>query len=106
VVKPDAGDFVGRDALLDIRDAGPDRKLVGFVAQERGIPRHDHPLATADGVQIGTVTSGTQSPTLEAGIGLGYVPNEPAYTQPGTNLRVDGRRSFAVQVAEPPFHKN
>ena len=104
VVKPDASDFVGRDALLEIRRTGPDRTLIGFVAQERGIPRHDQPLATPDGSNIGIVTSGTQSPMRNTGIGMGYVPNTPDYTAPGTDLRVAGRRPFAVRVAKPPFH--
>ena len=105
VVKPDAGSFIGRDALLEQHAAGPDRVLVGFVATERGIPRHDDPLATPDGTIIGTVTSGTQSPMLRTGIGLGYVPNEPSCTEDGRELCVAGRRPFSVRVASPPFHE-
>ena len=105
VVKPDAGPFIGRDALLKQRADGPDRRLVGFVATERGIPRHDAPLAAPDGTIIGTVTSGTQSPMLRTGIGLGYVPNEPSFTEDGADLRVEGRRPFAVRVTSPPFHE-
>ncbi len=106
VVKLDASDFIGRDALPPTHEEGPRRKLVGFVAQERGIPRHGHDILDADRAVIGTVTSGTQSPMLERGIGLGYVPNEPMYTEPGQSLTIDtGRRTLDVAVAKPPFHE-
>jgi aminomethyltransferase len=106
VVKPEASDFVGRSALVQIRDRGPERSLIGFVAAERGIPRHDHVIESADGEEIGVVTSGSQSPILDTGIGLGYVPNDDRYTEPGTDLRVASRRrTFSVTVHEPPFHK-
>ena len=104
IVKPDASDFVGRDALQAIRDDGPSRTLIGFVATERGIPRHGAPLCTPEGTDIGVVTSGSQSPMLNTGIGLGYVPNTTAYTEPETELQVGGRRPFAVRVTSPPFH--
>lgn len=104
IVKLDAGDFIGREALQAVREAGPKRKLVAFVAQERGIPRAGHDLLDASGTVLGSVTSGTQSPTLNTGIGMGYVPNDDAYTAPGTELVVQGRRSVAVEVAKPPLH--
>ncbi|WP_263820078.1 glycine cleavage system aminomethyltransferase GcvT [Salinibacter sp.] len=107
LVKLDKGDFIGREALRKIHEHGPARKLVGFVATERGIPRHDDVLQSAGGDAIGVVTSGTQSPLLDAGIGLGYVPNEPAYTEPGRALQVASRRrTFDVEVTEPPFHED
>jgi len=106
LVKPNKGAFIGRDVLTAIQESGPDRSLIGFVATQRGIPRHGNALLTDDGAEIGTVTSGSQSPVLDTGIGLGYVPNDAAYTEPGQTLQVSsGRRSFAVEVAEPPFHK-
>mgnify|MGYP006282925191 CR=1 FL=1 len=107
LVKLDKGDFIGRETLREIHDQGPQRKLVGFVATERGIPRHDNVLQSENGDAIGVVTSGTQSPILDTGIGLGYVPNEPHYTEEGRPLQVASRRrSFAVEVAKPPFHKD
>lgn len=107
LVKLDKGAFIGREALRSIHESGPDRALVGFVATERGIPRHDHELQAPDGTPIGTVTSGSQSPLLEAGIGLGYVPNKPEYTEEERPLRVAGpRRTFSVKVATPPFHEH
>lgn len=106
VVKPDAGDFVGREAVVRSREAGPARKLVGFVMEERGIPRRDYPIESEDEAPIGVVTSGTQSPVLEQGIGLGYVPNDPAFTEPGRPLVVRARRrGLRATVRKPPFHK-
>jgi aminomethyltransferase len=107
LVTLDKGAFIGREALRSIHESGPDRALVGFVATERGIPRHDHELQAPDGTPIGTVTSGSQSPLLETGIGLGYVPNKPEYTEEERPLRVAGpRRTFSVKVATPPFHEH
>lgn len=107
LVKLDKGEFIGRSVLQDIHDRGPERKLIGFVATERGIPRHGNDLTYVEDDPIGVVTSGSQSPILDTGIGLGYVPNEPVYTEKGQRLRVSSeRRSFEVEVAEPPFHEN
>lgn len=106
VTKLDASDFVGSQRLREIKAAGPGRKLVGFVASERGIPRHGYAIQDANGNVIGEVTSGTQSPVLGKGIGLGYVANDPSLTAPGSVLHVENRgRTFAVTVAKPPFHK-
>jgi aminomethyltransferase len=107
LVKLEKGDFIGRDTLADIKRTGPERMLVGFVGTERGIPRHDHVIQSPDGETIGVVTSGTQSPILDVGIGLGYVPNDPRYTEPGRSLRIASRRrTFEATVAEPPFHED
>ncbi|WP_420457040.1 glycine cleavage system aminomethyltransferase GcvT [Rubrivirga sp.] len=106
VVKPDAGDFVGRDALVRQKAAGVERRLVGLVVEGRGIPRAGHAIVDADGVEIGVVTSGSQSPTLGQGIALGFVPNDPAATAPGTALGISVRgRVLPAVVAKPPFHK-
>lgn len=106
IVKPEASDFVGRNALAEIKERGPSRKLVGFVAVERGIPRHGQALLDANEEEIGTVTSGTQSPVLEKGIGLGYVPNEERFTEEGSTIKVQGRRrALTAEVRDPPFHK-
>lgn len=106
ITKPDKGDFIGRDALLEAKTNGPNRKLVGFVMEERSIPRHGYPILDADGNEIGVVTSGSQSPILEKGIGLGYVPNDPAYTTPGSEIAVSVRgKAFPARVQKPPFHK-
>lgn len=106
VVKPDAGDFVGREALVRQKEAGPERRLVGLVVEGRGLPRTGYPITDAEGAEIGVVTSGSQSPALGAGVALGYVPNRPEYTAPGTALGVSVRgRVVPATVTKPPFHK-
>lgn len=106
LVKLDKGEFIGRSTLQEIQEEGPERSLIGFRAVERGIPRADNVIQSMDGDTIGIVTSGTQSPILDTGIGLGYVPNTPRYTEPGQSLQVTSRRrSFEVEVTDPPFHE-
>lgn len=106
LVKPAKGDFIGRDAIETIREQGVDRKLIGFILQERGIPREGLPIADEDGREIGVVTSGTQSAVLKQGIGLGYVENDPRYTEPSSSIRILNRgRMLEALVARPPFHK-
>jgi len=104
-VKLKAGDFIGRDALVKIKEAGLTRKLVGFEMVGRGIARHGYAILDEEGEQaIGTVTSGSPAPTLNKNIGLGYVP--VAKTDVGTKLVIDcrGRKTEAVVVATP-FYK-
>ncbi|MCE3226915.1 MAG: gcvT [Bacteroidetes bacterium] len=68
--------FTNRTAIEEHKTKGVSKKLVGFEMVERGIPRHDYPLADANGNIIGKVTSGTQSPSLNKAIGMGYVKTE------------------------------
>ncbi len=106
ITRLDKGDFVGREALRQVKEAGPARKLVGFVMEQRSIPRHGYAILNLEGEEIGVVTSGSQSPVLGQGIGLGYVPNDPAYTEPGAALAISVRgRPFPARVVKPPFHK-
>ena len=99
----DSGDFVGKEALLRQREGGLRRRLVGFTMQEKALPRHGYAILTGER-QIGTVTSGGYSPTLDRGIGMGYVPVEHA--APGTTLEIDLRgRSSPAQVVPLPFYK-
>ena len=73
---------------------------------ERGIPRHGYALLDANGDEIGAVTSGSQSPVLERGIGLGYVPNKDRFTDEGSLIQVQGRRrARQAEVRKTPFHK-
>lgn len=94
--------FVGRDALVRVREDGLEERLVGFTLLERGIPRHGYDIVNTDGRIVGTVTSGTMSPTLDEPIGMGYVPVE--YADPGTTLRVVVRGSQKdARVQDLPF---
>jgi aminomethyltransferase len=102
VVKPDKGEFLGRDAMLKQKAAGLPRKLVGFVLTDAGIPRHGYDVVR-DGTKIGTVTSGTKSPSLKTSIGLAYVP--PALAAEGSTFGVDIRgRAAAAKVVKTPFY--
>jgi aminomethyltransferase len=93
----DAKDFTGADALRAQREAGGHDRLVAFRASGRGVPRQGMPIRPA-----GTVTSGTLSPSLGIGIGLGYVPAESA--APGTKIEIDVRgRPLAAVVAKTPL---
>ncbi|HSC93272.1 MAG TPA: glycine cleavage system aminomethyltransferase GcvT [Gaiellaceae bacterium] len=92
-------DFTGAAELRRIREAGPQRRLVPFVMEERAIPRQG--MAIREG---GEVTSGTHSPMLDAGIGMGYVP--AALAAPGTSLTIDVRgRDRAARVVEKPIYR-
>jgi aminomethyltransferase len=71
-------EFTNKTAILAQKEKGVSKKLVGFEMIDRGIPRHDYPIADASGNIIGKVTSGTQSPTLNKAIGMGYVPTANA----------------------------
>jgi aminomethyltransferase len=92
-------EFTGVEVLRRIKEEGPERKLVAFVMEDRAIPRHGMPI---DGG--GEVTSGTHSPTLDVGIGMGYVP--AAQAEVGTELQVDVRgKSRRARVVKKPFYK-
>ncbi|WP_194290398.1 glycine cleavage system aminomethyltransferase GcvT [Modestobacter roseus] len=95
--------FWGRSALLAEREAGPARRLWGLQAPGRGIPRPGMAVLRADGAVIGTVTSGTFSPTLRTGIALALL-DEPAGVAEGDEVAVDVRgRPQPVVVRRPPF---
>jgi aminomethyltransferase len=108
VVKLDAVDFIGKEALLKQRAEGLRRKLVGFVMVGRGIARHGYPILAAGAAPgaeaIGEVTSGTFGPTVETAIGLGYVP--PAHAEPGARLLVDCRgKPTEAEVVKGAFYR-
>ena len=85
-----------------LKAEGVQRKLVGFKMIDRGIPRHEYPLKSVEGAPIGHVTSGTMSPCLKVGIGLGYV--DAAYAAPGTVIAVEVRgRLLRAEVVKYPF---
>lgn len=97
-------DFIDADLLKQQKEQGLTRKLVAFEMIDRGIPRGHYELTDAEGQTIGEVTSGTQSPTLGKGIGMGYVP--VAFSKPGSDLFVKVRdRLLKAQVVKLPFVK-
>ena len=103
VVKLDAGDFIGRDALRGIKETGFDRKLVGFEMTGRGIARHGYPIFVG-GTRVGEVTSGSPGPTVGRNIGLGYVPK--ALSKVGTELSIEIRgKQVGAVVVTTPFYK-
>jgi aminomethyltransferase len=93
-------DFTGAEELRRIKEQGPARRLVAFVMTEPGIPRQG--MAIVEG---GEVTSGSHSPMLDKGIGMGYV--DAAYAEPGTTLTIDlrGRQRAAEVVKKPIYEK-
>ena len=96
--------FINSDNLLKQKEAGLSQKLVAFEMIDRGIPRGHYELCDADGNVFGHVTSGTQSPTLSKGIGLGYVPT--AYSKTGSEIFVKIREKLLkAQVVKLPFVK-
>lgn len=97
-------EFTNSAALLAQKEAGISRKLVGFEMIDRGIPRHDYVVVDADGNQIGKVTSGTQSPSLQKAIGIAYVAKE--FAKEGAEIFIDIRNNkVKAQVVKFPFLK-
>ncbi len=97
-------DFINADALKKQKEVGVHRKLVAFELLERGIPRHDYEIVDADGKQIGIVTSGTMAPSLNKGIGMGYVPTE--FAEEGTTIYIQIRKNnIPARVVKLPFYK-
>ncbi len=106
VVKLDAGDFVGRDALLSLKSKGLSRKLVGFEVTDRAIARDHWEVIDEGDAKVGHVSSGSPSPTLGKNIGLAYVPT--ALAEVGTTLRLrdpERGRVAAAVVVKTPFYK-
>ncbi|MEX2531175.1 MAG: glycine cleavage system aminomethyltransferase GcvT [Gemmatimonadota bacterium] len=104
IVKLDRGDFVGRKALLQQKEQGVNRRLTGVRLVERGFPRPGYSVFSG-GREVGTVTSGTVSPTLGEGIALTYLPMN--LTEPGTSVDVRIRNKDVKGVVErPPFYRD
>jgi aminomethyltransferase len=98
-------EFTNSAGIKAQKEAGVKRKLVGFRMVDKGIPRHDYMLRDAAGKEIGKVTSGTMSPMLGMGIGLGYVSS--AFTAPGTEIFVDVRgKMLKARVHKLPLIKD
>lgn len=104
ITKTKKGPFNSRDIFIKQRETGVDRKLVGFKVEDRRVPRQGYAIEDLEGNPIGEVTSGTQSPSLNIPIGMGYVQKEFAAT--GTEIAiVAGKKRLKAVVERPPFVK-
>lgn len=101
------GEFTGRPKLLEQKERGVGKTLIAFkMAEKSAPPRPDYPIWSGDGSQqIGEVVSGTQSPSMNVGVGMGYVP--PAHAESGKTIQIEirGRKSPAVIVPKPIYRK-
>lgn len=96
--------FVNSDNLQKQKEEGVSKKLVAFELIDRGIPRHDYEITDGSGTVIGKVTSGTMSPSLKLGIGLGYVPTE--LSSPDSEIFIKIRdKELKAKVVKAPFYK-
>lgn len=97
-------EFTNSEALKAEKEKGPERKLVAFELDERGIPRHGYDIVDGHGKTIGVVTSGTMSPMLNKGIGLGYVPT--IFSEVGSKINIQIRKNaIPATVVKLPFYK-
>lgn len=97
-------EFINSDNLKKEKEEGPKRKLVAFELDERGIPRHGYDIVDNNGRVVGIVTSGTMSPSLDKGIGMGYIPSEMAKNNEKIFIRIRKKAIPATQV-KLPFYK-
>ncbi|HUH26779.1 glycine cleavage system aminomethyltransferase GcvT [Gelidibacter sp.] len=97
-------DFTNSEALKSEKEQGPKNKLVGFELNEKGIPRHGYDIVDDQGEIIGKVTSGTMSPSLHKGIGLGYVPTN--LSEVGSKIYIQIRKNaIPATIVKTPFYK-
>ncbi|WP_316735029.1 glycine cleavage system aminomethyltransferase GcvT [Pedobacter aquatilis] len=96
--------FTNSEVLQAQKEAGVEKKLVGFEMIDRGIPRHDYEIADAEGNLIGKVTSGTQAPSLQKAIGMGYVAKD--FAKEGSEIFINIRNTpIKAKVVKFPFYK-
>ena len=100
----DKGDFVGREVLAEQKANGTKKKLAAFKMTEKSAPPRPHYPIWANGGKVGEAVSGTQSPSLNLGIGLGYLP--PPLAKAGTKIEVEIRgKLFAAEVVPKPIYR-
>ena len=97
-------EFIDKKFLQDQKEKGVARKLIAFEMIDRGIPRHDYEITDATGATIGKVTSGTQAPTLQKGIGMGYVKTEIAKLDCEIFIKVRDKL-LKAKIVKLPFYK-
>ncbi len=96
-------DFIGREVMIRQKENGISRKLIGFELLRRGVPRHGHTIFS-DGKEIGVVTSGNHSPSLNKGIGMGYV--QTLFAELGGEILIDIRgNAVPAVIVERPFYR-
>jgi len=96
--------FINSQALSDQKSKGTYKKLIGFVLDDRGIPRKGYDIVDGNGNKIGEVTSGTMSPSLQKGIGMGYVPSIFAEANSKINIQIR-KKTIPATVVKLPFYK-
>lgn len=100
----EGNDFIMREYHEKIKTDGPEKRLKGFVMNERGIPRQHYPVYNEAGEEIGEVTSGTMSPMMDKGIGMAYL--KPGYWKSGTKIFIGVRKKrLEAEVVKPPIFK-
>ncbi len=99
-----ASEFPSKDYFIKQKKEGLTKKLVGFVVDDRRVPRHGYPVCNASGEEMGVVTSGTLSPTLQIPIGMAYVPFQYAQEGAGFNVKA-GSKMLPAKVVSLPFVK-
>ena len=105
----DKGEFIGRSVLAQQKAEGVKKKLIAFQMSERSAPpRPGYPILSGgvDRAKVGQVVSGTQSPSMGIGIGLGYVPPELAKAQTPIEIEIRGKPARAVVVPKPIYRKS
>jgi len=96
--------FTNSEALEAEKANGPKRKLVAFELDERGVPRHGYDIVDDNGNKIGEVTSGTMAPSLNKGIGMGYVTTD--FSKVGSKINIQIRKNaIPATIVKPPFYK-
>lgn len=101
----EGNDFINRAALEQQKADGVKKRLVGFELLERGIPRQHYPILNGEGETIGEVTSGTISPMINKGIGMGII--EKAFANNGHDILIGIRnKQIPARIVKPPFYKN
>ena len=102
ITKLNKGEFIASELLKVQKTSGLTKKLIGFIVKDRRVPRHDYVIENAAGVEIGIVTSGTQSPSLDVPIGTGYVATAEANVG-NTIYIVVGEKKLAAEIVKLPF---
>lgn len=103
ITKLDKGDFIGKQVIQQAKEQGVARKLIAFELEQKGFPRHGYKIRQGD-KESGHVTSGAFSPSLEKGIGMGYVVTAASKVGTPIDIEIRGKRTPA-RIIKPPFYK-